>query len=69
MLIDQTDILTIIKNINEDIINNIVIKGIPNITDIILSESNEYKIDDPKNNEKTTLFSRSFFPIFMRQIR
>jgi DNA-directed RNA polymerase II subunit RPB1 len=52
-LIDQTDILTIIKNINEDIINNIVIKGISNITDIILSESNEYKLDDPKNNEKT----------------
>jgi len=37
---DQTDIISTFKNINEDILNNIVIKGIKNITDIIVSENN-----------------------------
>ena len=35
---NQTDIISIIKNINEDILNNIVIKGIKNISDIVISE-------------------------------
>ena len=43
---DQSDILSIIMNINEDIMNNIVVKGIPNITDIIISEVTEKKIND-----------------------
>jgi DNA-directed RNA polymerase II subunit RPB1 len=43
---DQSDILSIIKNINEDIINNIVIKGITNITDIIITEVGKSKIND-----------------------
>ena len=47
---DQNDILSIFKNINEDIMNNIVIQGIQNITDIVIdkttitsSESGEVK--------------------------
>ena len=43
---DQSDILSVIKNINEDIINNIVVKGITNITDIIVSEISKSKIND-----------------------
>ena len=46
---DQTDILSIIKNINADIINNISIKGIKNITDIIITEENITKINDEKS--------------------
>ena len=46
---DQSDILSIIKSINEDIINNISIKGIPNITDIIITEENVSKINDEKS--------------------
>ena len=46
---DQSDILSIIKNINEDIINNIPIKGIPNITDIIISEISSSKVNDETN--------------------
>ena len=34
---DQTDIINIFKNINSDIMNNVCIKGIENITDIIIS--------------------------------
>ena len=46
---DQSDILSIIKNINEDILNNISIKGIPNITDLIISEISVSKVNDEKN--------------------
>ena len=43
---DQSDIIEIIKNINYDIINNIVIKGIKDIKDIIITESKDtVKID------------------------
>ena len=35
---DQTDIINILKNINDDILNNISLKGISNITDIIISD-------------------------------
>ena len=41
---DQSDIINIFKNINEDMMNNIVIKGIKNITDIIISENKEIKL-------------------------
>jgi DNA-directed RNA polymerase II subunit RPB1 len=37
-LYDQTEIISIFKNIQEDILNNIVIKGIENITNIVMSE-------------------------------
>jgi DNA-directed RNA polymerase II subunit RPB1 len=46
---DQSDILSIIKSINEDIINNISIKGIKDITDIIISEESISKINDEKS--------------------
>jgi len=45
---DQSDIISTIKNINEDIINNIVIKGVPNISDIIVSDISASKINDEK---------------------
>jgi DNA-directed RNA polymerase II subunit RPB1 len=45
---DQSDIISTIKNINEDIINNIVIKGIPNISNIIVSDISASKINDEK---------------------
>jgi DNA-directed RNA polymerase II subunit RPB1 len=35
---DQTDIISIFKNIQEDILNNVVIKGIKGITNIVMSE-------------------------------
>jgi DNA-directed RNA polymerase II subunit RPB1 len=35
---DQSDIINIFKNINEDMMNNIVIRGIKNITNIIITE-------------------------------
>ena len=53
---DQTDIINIFKNINEDIMNNIVIQGIENITDIVIdkisinkSESINYLLTDGTN--------------------
>jgi len=46
---DQSDILSIIKSINEDIINNIAIKGIKNITDIIITEESISKVNDEKS--------------------
>ena len=36
---DQSDIISIFKNINNDIMNNVVIKGIQNIKDIVISDS------------------------------
>jgi DNA-directed RNA polymerase II subunit RPB1 len=45
---DQTDIISIIKNINEDIINNVVIKGIPNIENIIFSDIDSYTVNGDK---------------------
>ena len=46
---DQSDIISIFKNINEDILNNIVIKGIPNITDIIVTENEKSNCKLNKN--------------------
>ena len=56
---DQTDILSIIKNINEDIINNIVIKGISNITDIIVTEVGKSKI----NNETREIHKKDSYAL------
>ena len=45
---DQTDCINIIKNINEDIMDNIIIKGIKGISGIIMNENN---IDTKINQE------------------
>ena len=47
---DQTDIINIFKNINEDMINNIVIKGVKNVGDIIITENKS--ILNSKENKK-----------------
>ena len=39
-LSDQSDVLSIFKNILEDMLNNVVIKGIKGITNIVMSEQN-----------------------------
>ena len=41
-LSDQTDVLSIFKKIQEDILNNVIIKGIKGITNIVMSEKNTY---------------------------
>ena len=55
---DQTDIISIFKNINEDILNNIVIRGIKGLTDIICTESKEYC-----KNEKELIQDKHFILI------
>ena len=45
-LYDQTDVLSIFKNIQEDILNNVIIKGVKGITNIVLSEVDNYKHED-----------------------
>ena len=54
---NQSDIISVIKNINEDILNNIVIKGIENITDIIITDITESIKEgyEYKNKEKNIL--------------
>ena len=47
-LSDQSDIISIFKNIQEDILNNVVIKGIPGITNIVMSE---FPINKKKDGE------------------
>ena len=42
-LYDQSDVLSIFKNIQEDMLSNVVIKGVKNITNIVMSEINVYK--------------------------
>ena len=42
-LLDQSDVLSIFKNIQEDILNNVIIKGIKGITNIVMSEQIYYK--------------------------
>ena len=46
-LYDQTDVISIFKNIQEDMLSNVVIKGIKHITNIVMSEVNYYT---EKNN-------------------
>ena len=41
-LSDQTDVLSIFKKVQEDILNNVVIKGIKGITNIVMGEKNMY---------------------------
>ena len=41
-LSDQTDVLSIFKKVQEDILNNVIIKGIKGITNIVMSEKNTY---------------------------
>ena len=48
-LSDQSDVISIFKNIQEDILNNVVIKGIKGITNIVMSEKSTYV--NLKNNE------------------
>ena len=48
---DQTDFITILKNINDDILNNITIKGIQNITDIVISDESKTIIKKDHNME------------------
>ena len=52
-LSDQTDIISIFKNIQEDILNNVVIKGIKDITNIVMSEQDsiEYEDGEIKSNK------------------
>ena len=45
-LSDQSDALSIFKKIQEDILNNVVIKGIKGITNIVMSEKTIYKMED-----------------------
>ena len=45
---DQSDIISIIKNINNDLLNNIIVKGISNISNILISEKSKFTINDEK---------------------
>ena len=45
-LSDQTDVLSIFKNIQEDLLNNVVIKGIKDITNIVMSEKDIYRYEE-----------------------
>ena len=42
---DQSDVISIFKNIQEDILNNVVIKGIKDINTVVMSEKKTYKKD------------------------
>ena len=53
-LSDQSDIISIFKNIQEDILNNVVIKGIKNITNIVMSEQDYYSYSDGEINKEKT---------------
>ena len=41
-LYDQTDIISIFKTIQNNLLNNVIIKGVPNISNIVLSEIPKY---------------------------
>ena len=41
-LSDQSDVISIFKNIQEDILNNVAIKGIKGITNIVMGEKSTY---------------------------
>ena len=45
-LSDQTDVLSIFKKIQEDILTNVVIKGIKGITNIVMSEKSSYEKEE-----------------------
>ena len=53
---DQTDIISIFKNIKEELLENVSIKGIENITNIVMSEINyNKKVDNELVNTKQWL--------------
>jgi DNA-directed RNA polymerase II subunit RPB1 len=51
-LSDQTDVLSIFKKVQEDILNNVVIKGIKGITNIVMSEKGTYVKEDDEIIQK-----------------
>jgi len=51
-LSDQTDVLSIFKKVQEDILNNVVIKGIKGITNIVMSEKSTYVKEDDEIVQK-----------------
>ena len=48
---DQTDFISILKNINDDILNNITIKGVQGVTDIIISDETKTIVKNDYNTE------------------
>ncbi len=56
-LYDQTDVISIFKDIQEDILNNIVIKGIENVNNIVMIESSITKKENKEivNKKEWTL--------------
>ena len=53
-LADQSDIISIFKNIQEDILNNVVIKGIKDITNIVMSEQDYFTFSEGEINKEKT---------------
>ena len=53
-LSDQTDVLSIFKNIQESMLDEIVIKGVKGITNIVMSEKDFYEKDENEIKKKTT---------------
>ena len=53
-LSDQSDIISIFKNIQEDILNNVVIKGVKGITNIVMSEQDYYSFSNGEINKEKT---------------
>ena len=43
---DQTDVISILKNINEDILENIIIKGYDNINEVITNTKKTFDIEE-----------------------
>ena len=52
-LLDQSDIISIFKNIEKGILNNIYIKGIKNITNIVMSERQSFTIKEYNDTKKS----------------
>ena len=51
-LSDQTDVLSIFKNIQEDILSNVIIKGIKGITNIVMNEKQFYQKEENEITSK-----------------
>jgi DNA-directed RNA polymerase II subunit RPB1 len=52
-LADQSDILSIFQNIQNDILNNVTIKGVKGITNIVLSETMVYEKENQEIKDKS----------------
>jgi DNA-directed RNA polymerase II subunit RPB1 len=52
-LSDQSDVISIFKKIQEDLLDNVVIKGIKGITNIVMSEKNIYQKIENETIQKT----------------